>query len=104
MMILPILLQSVTPNGGATVFGEGNSSCAKAFSPQRENLTFNWVMGFWSGLNAAANVSVGKDTDAEGIVGEVGLICEREPSKPLVVAAFEAYQKKRSPQPLAHDR
>jgi hypothetical protein len=84
---------ALTPAPAATVFGEGNNSCAKAFSAARHNLTFNWILGFWSGLNAARNTSAGNNTDAEGLVGEVKIVCDRNPSQTLAVAIYDVHQK-----------
>ena len=52
-------------------------------------------MGYWSGVNAMhqSNHEVGTTTDAQGIVGEVKLICQSQPSTSLAGSAILAYAK-----------
>ena len=95
MIGLAILLgaaaaQSPTP---AYMLGAGTGSCASAFSPAQQFDTESWIMGFWSGLNIARLSMNGANTDAEGIIGEVRLVCAQHPSKALGLATIEAWKK-----------
>jgi hypothetical protein len=57
-----------------------------------------WILGFWSGLNAANDALVGDATTANGIVGEVKLYCAGHPSVSLPQATLDTYammQKRR---------
>ena len=50
-----------------------------------------WVLGFWSGLNAANNALVGDATSANGVIGEVKLYCASHPSVTLPQATLDTY-------------
>lgn len=50
-----------------------------------------WVLGFWSGLNAANNGLVGDGTTANGVIGEVKLYCTSHPSISLPQATLDTY-------------
>lgn len=73
--------------------GQSESCAAWLSSPQKDQEGFTWIMGFWSGLNAAAvptgqRADVGRSTDGWGIVGEVRKLCQANPSStPLIQAA-----------------
>lgn len=55
-----------------------------------------WILGFWSGLNAAKNARVGDGTTASGVVGEVRLYCSTHPSVSLPQATLDTYSAMRS--------
>src|SRR5215472_10460573 len=55
------------------------------------DLLGTWILGFWSGLNAAKNGRVGSNTTAAGVVGEVRLYCSNHPSASLAQAALTTY-------------
>lgn len=50
-----------------------------------------WLLGYWSGRNVEAQKAVGSTTDADGILDEVRLICEAEPSLPMASAVARVY-------------
>ena len=50
-----------------------------------------WILGFWSGLNAANDALVGDSTTANGVVGEVKLYCASHPSVGLPQATLDTY-------------
>jgi hypothetical protein len=50
-----------------------------------------WILGFWSGLNAANDALVGDSTTANGVVGEVMLYCASHPSVSLPQATLDTY-------------
>ena len=50
-----------------------------------------WILGFWSGLNAANNGLVGDGTTANGVIGEVKLYCASHPSVSLPQATLDSY-------------
>ena len=54
-----------------------------------------WILGFWSGLNAAKNAHVGDGTTASGVVGEVKLYCSAHPSVNLAQATLNTYSAMR---------
>lgn len=73
------------------VFGVGHYSCAKAWTPQNNYASFTWVMGYVTGRNVADRALVGGSIDGEGIVGEVKLACQAEPSTDLTTMAERIY-------------
>lgn len=82
----------------AMIFGIGYSSCAIWTSdPDNEMQASVWVLGYWSGLNAplqlSESTSVGKSTDAYGIIAEVKLVCKNKPSISIINATIETYQR-----------
>lgn len=76
--------------GNVHFFG-GMQSCATAWQPEYENFSEIWILGFWSGLNAANGASVGAGTDNAGIEGEVRKVCAKYPSISLGTATAKAY-------------
>lgn len=79
----------------AFVFG-GTISCAAWLeSPSTEVQGSQWLLGFWSGKNmeAEGGGQVGRSTDAAGVVGEVRLVCQASPSKSLISATLETYNR-----------
>ena len=50
-----------------------------------------WILGFWSGLNAANDALVGDGTTANGVIGEVKLYCLSHPSVGLAQATLDTY-------------
>ena len=50
-----------------------------------------WILGFWSGLNAANDSLVGDNTTANGVIGEVKLYCAGHPAVSLPQAALDTY-------------
>lgn len=50
-----------------------------------------WILGFWSGLNAANDALVGDGTTANGVIGEVKLYCTSHPSVSLPQATLDTY-------------
>lgn len=75
--------------------GQGTRSCASwATNPVTDFGTKSWILGYWSGLNAAnaRNHIVGATTDGAGIWAVVKAKCDAEPSKALLWAVMQAYQ------------
>lgn len=56
-----------------------------------------WVLGFWSGLNAANDALVGDSTTASGVIGEVKLYCASHPSISLPQATLDTYSAMKKP-------
>ena len=75
-----------TRNGVQIVCADVNDTGVTAAS-----LLGTWILGFWSGLNAAKNAHVGDGTTASGVVGEVKLYCSAHPSVSLAQAALDTY-------------
>ena len=80
-------------------FGVGSSSCASwKLNNNNDHAGKMWILGFWSGLNSAADTTnfVGIDTDGPAILAEVGLICASSPSMKLQDAIIAHYTKVRA--------
>jgi len=56
-----------------------------------------WILGFWSGLNAANDALVGDGTTANGVIGEVKLYCTGHPSVSLPQATLDTYAMMKKP-------
>ena len=69
-------------------------SCATAFSTQAaENAVASWLTGYWSGLNVGRGLTVGSTTDANEILREVELDCQKTPSATLHHSAHQTYNR-----------
>ena len=69
-------------------------SCATAFSTEAtENAVASWLTGYWSGLNVGRGLTVGNTTDANGILREVKLDCQKMPSATLHHSAHQTYNR-----------
>ncbi|WP_341022311.1 hypothetical protein [Brevundimonas diminuta] len=84
---------------GAMVLG-GMDSCATWLSsPANKSAGHHWILGFWSGKNMEAALAggdvgrVGKTTDGAGIVAEVELYCRTQPSRTVLVATHDTYER-----------
>lgn len=62
------------------------------------DMVATWILGFWSGLNAAKSARVGDGRTASGVVGEVKLYCSTHPSVSLAQATLDTYVAMRSAQ------
>lgn len=62
------------------------------------DMVTTWILGFWSGLNAAKSAHVGDATTASGVVGEVKLYCSSHPSFSLAQATLDTYVSMRTSQ------
>ena len=96
-MGLLALVCTTQANADQTLFGPTRNGveivCADV---NEEGLTAvgmvgTWILGFWSGLNAAKNAHVGDGTTASGVVGEVKLYCSAHPSVGLAQATLDTY-------------
>lgn len=76
-------------------FGWGGKSCATWIgeSGVKKVVMNSWILGFWTGLNAANTLShrIGRSTDSEGVLGEVRLYCTSHPSEAILMATAEVY-------------
>ena len=70
-----------------------NISCASALHPadKFESDIRSWVLGFWSGQNFEGRALVGRNTDSNGIVGEVEKVCRSQPSMLFISAVRSTY-------------
>jgi hypothetical protein len=97
--MISIALALAIQSQGALVLG-GEMSCARwqSSSAYVQAGRF-WILGYWSGKNMQAALAndtaggVGRTTDADGVVAEVKLACEASPSKSLVMATTETYER-----------
>lgn len=69
--------------------GIGRLSCATWLQSQASEAEGSaWLLGFWTGMNANGdNHKVGLSTDALGVIGEVKLRCQTNPSTPVIAVA-----------------
>jgi hypothetical protein len=73
---------------------ESQRSCARWLSNDyEEEQGEHWIFGLWTGLNMKNHDGglVGQTTDGEAIIGEIKLICQKEPSLSLLNAAWRVY-------------
>jgi len=92
---LAAAISAAQPGPSFTVFG-GTDSCGHWLAnPSLDLAMRQWILGFWSGLNysKAAGGNVGRGSDADGVIGEVRLICTNSPSDNVATAVLQAYQK-----------
>ena len=83
---------------GYLIAGLGGSSCATWLNdPNHEDLVTSWVLGYWTATNVVAPVNhhVGQNSDADGIMAEVRLVCQANPSMRIQEATGIAYGKMR---------
>lgn len=69
----------------------GSTSCANWMQDELQGS--NWLMGYWSGRNIENLSTVGSSTDGPGILGEIRLICAKEPSLSIANAAAKLYRR-----------
>jgi hypothetical protein len=76
-------------------FFPGKESCGSwLLEPSRNLEVEEWVLGYWSGMNAnEPHTQVGHTTDALGIMGEVQLACKNDPSLTIISATVQTYNK-----------
>lgn len=84
------------------------ASCATALQrgDRFDNSTRTWVLGFWSGLNAADGAIVGSDTDTNGVMAEVEKKCREEPSLSVMNGVYMTYdemRKRAAGRPIPHN-
>ena len=77
------------------ILGDGAQSCATWLGDAAsENNGRAWIAGFWSGLNFTPGQElVGQSTDGEGIIGEVKLMCQQNPSMRLFFAVRSIHSR-----------
>lgn len=90
-MITLALVLALTPPIEIAAFGRGATQCAIALDAAHYDVSFAWVMGYFTGMNTAAQAKTGGTTDGEGIMAEVQLLCHREPETLLIDAAERVY-------------
>ena len=79
------------------MFG-GNYSCT-TWLTQNFEAGKAWIWGYWTGRNiegvflGGGPVVVGHTTDQNGIIGEVQLVCQNEPSLTLTSAVSKVYKR-----------
>jgi hypothetical protein len=86
----PVSIWALTTNGET-------QTCATVFDPA-SGVGFNdgekqWILGYFSGLNAGSGLDVANQSDANGIIGEVRLYCEAHPSALLPDAVLNTWRK-----------
>ncbi|KQM57299.1 MULTISPECIES: hypothetical protein [unclassified Sphingomonas] len=57
-----------------------------------------WIIGFWSGMNVGERAqagSVGRNTSASGVFGEIALFCKSHPSMLIDQATFAVRERMR---------
>ena len=79
----------IAPN--SVIFGIGNESCLSATDPERSLEREVWIMGYWSGLNAANKTLTGKNTDIFAIFAEAERRCNVAPSEKLMQIVLDIW-------------
>ena len=75
------------------ILGIGRLDCATAFRPENRAETSTWIIGFWTGRNAARLTSdgrrtqVGRNLGENGVVAEVERRCQKEPTSTMAAIA-----------------
>jgi len=101
-LALLTLLCATQANADQTLFGPTRNGVQLVCADVNDGgltvtgLVGTWILGFWSGLNAAKNAHVGDATTASGVVGEVKLYCSTHPSLGLAQATLDTYTAMRS--------
>lgn len=85
------VILSLAPTSEIAAFGGGARTCANAFATDNYPTSYAWVMGYFSGVNTASVSKVGQTADGDVTIGEVQLLCQREPGLRLIEAAERAY-------------
>lgn len=70
------------------LFGIGNSECQVAMLIPE---SYDWVLGYWSGMNRANNADVGRSIGAMGIIEIVKMTCTSAPTLNLWEAVYRRY-------------
>jgi hypothetical protein len=84
------------PLVGTLEYGIGANSCAHWLNTSvSEHEGSAWLLGFWTGLNNMNPINhyVGEKSDADAIIGEVKIICQKEPSTVMGDALVRVYLK-----------
>lgn len=95
MIVAALALAVATPSATPGIFGAvGNRKCSE-LRPDDMMVIGNYVLGFWSGMNVAANTpKVGTSTDPRGIVVEVMKACAAAPTLPLGLATLGVHMRR----------
>lgn len=94
---LALLMGAVPASAGQTMFGPTRNGAPFVCADLNEvgakpgDTIGSWILGFWSGLNAANNGMVGDATTANGVIGEVKLYCTGHPAIGLAQATLDTY-------------
>jgi len=97
------LLCTAPAGAEQTLFGPMRNGASIACADLTEvqttttSATGYWILGFWSGLNAANDALVGDSTTPSGVIGEVKLYCASHPSISLPQATLDTYVAMRKP-------
>lgn len=76
------------------VYGAGGNSCAFGFKNNvNYEETFDWIMGYWTGLQAGSGVRISPALDGYGIAEEVSKLCRDNPSMTIMEATNKTYLK-----------
>jgi hypothetical protein len=79
------------------ILGIGRWNCATAFGAEHRAETSAWIVGFWTGRNAARQAPNGRRTqvgsrlEAEGVVAEVERACAQKPGMTMAAVADDTF-------------
>lgn len=95
MIAVAIALAATAPPAAPGIFGGvGTKTCDAAVKSEEVGVLGNYILGFWSGMNVAANTPmVGHSTNARGIVIEVIKACAAAPNLPLAYATMAIHMR-----------
>ena len=93
MIPLLLMLQAVTiPHASVAQYGMGTRTCAVVKAEAAEARA-SWILGFWTGLNAAFGRSVGRTTTPQIIVEEIERRCATVPERTLAEVTLATYSQ-----------
>ena len=83
--------------GPVWMFGLGEESCG-VWTPFTNSDVHAWILGYWSGLNAASpsNSEVGRSTDGAGIIAQVRKDCDADETAMIGYVEGQVYLRLRS--------
>ena len=91
MIALILMAQAVTiPHASVAQYGMGTQTCA-VVKADTSGARASWILGFWTGLNAAFGRSVGKTTTPQNIVGVIERRCATVPERTLGEVTLATY-------------
>ena len=73
------------------LFGIGNEECKSALDPERSLEREVWIMGAWSGLNAASKKATGKGIDVFKLFAVIEDRCASNPSMLLMQVVLDVW-------------
>jgi hypothetical protein len=94
MIFVALALVAAPPSPPPGIIGAVGLKKCSELKAEDVGVIGNYVLGFWSGMNVAANTpAVGHSTNARGIVVEVIKACDAAPNLPLSLATLGVHMR-----------